>query len=113
MQKLGDDCSTIFLNGNARVTFGLYKALSAHNHSASDDTTLRKTLIMALNAPLSAKQSQEDSCFRYPINNGKGYLVYKLGVVRAGPAAGGGVVANSAGILHYHWNYNLDKDLTH
>ncbi len=109
MLKMGDDCNTIYLNGGkARTPCSLYKSFFEQKHKAPDDTTLRQTLIKALNAPLSEKTAQEDNCYRYPINGGKGYLVYKLGVVKACPTAGGQAASNSAQLIHYE----LDKDLS-
>jgi len=95
------DSAKVFINGKFE-TFKLYKSGSAQNHRTSDDTTLKTELIKALNAPAAAKQAQGGNVFRYKINDGKGYIVYKLGVNGA----------NSAAIFHYHWNYTLDLPLT-
>lgn len=90
----------VYVN-DVQTTFKLYKAGSAENHAVSDDTTLKTELIRALNARPNTKEDQGGGVFRYKINEGKGYLVYKVGVMGA----------NSAAIFHYHWNYNLDLPL--
>lgn len=99
----------ILLSNSAKVfvggqftTFKLYKTGSAEKHSVSDDVTLTTELIKALNAPDMRKESQGNGVFRMKINDGKGYLVYKLNV--QGP--------NTAAIFHYHWNYHLDLPLS-
>jgi hypothetical protein len=100
--QLLSDSAQVYV-GNERRTFKLYKAGSAENHAASDDATLRQALIQALNAPTgSGKIDQGGGVFRVKINDGIGYLVYKLGVDGA----------DSAAIFHYHWNYNLDLPLS-
>ena len=78
--------------------YQLYKSGSAENHAASDDVTLRTELIRALNMDESKKQDQGGGVWRVRINDGHGYLVYK-------------VVGVDATIFHYHWNYNLDLPL--
>jgi len=89
--------------GDTRKTFKLYKAGSAEKHPASDDETLKKAFIRALNLPASdhAVTDEGNNVFRVKINNGKGKLVYKLGVDGA----------DSAAIFHYHWNYSFDLPL--
>jgi hypothetical protein len=62
---------------------------------------LKTELIKALNAAPNKKEDQGGGVFRMKINDGHGYVVYKVGV--DGP--------NSAAIFHYHWNYNLDLPL--
>jgi hypothetical protein len=95
------DSAKVFVNGSFQ-TFKLYKAGSAQNHRASDDLTLKTELIRALNALPGTTEAQGNNLFRYKINGGKGYIVYKLGV--NGP--------NSAAVFHYHWNYSMDLPLT-
>jgi hypothetical protein len=99
--KLLTNSAQVYL-GNVRKTYKLYKDGSAENHKISDDESLKLALIQALNGKDDTKQAQPGNVFRVKINNGKGYLVYKLGV--DGP--------NSASIFHYHWNYNLDLPLS-
>jgi len=99
MQLLTDN-APVFING-VRKTFKLYKAGSAENHRLSDDEELRSQLQRALNLPPEKKENQGNGVFRVRINEGEGYLVYKLGV--DGP--------DSAAIFHYHWNYKLDLPL--
>jgi hypothetical protein len=96
------DSAKVWFNGKFE-TFKLYKAGSAEKHAASDDTTLKTELIKALNtAKPGLTQDQGGGVFRYKINDGKGYIVYKLGVSGT----------NSAAIFHYHWNYTMDLPLT-
>ena len=90
----------VYVN-DVRKTFKLYKAGSAENHRLSDDQTLTTELIKALNARSNMQEAQGNGVFRVKINNGKGYVVYKVGV--DGP--------DSAAIFHYHWNYNLELPL--
>jgi len=86
-----------------RVTFTLYKAGSAENHATSDDTTLKRALIKALNLPGAQQQHQGDGVYRVRINDGNGYLVYRTPI---------DAVPNTAVIFHYHWNYQLDLPLS-
>jgi hypothetical protein len=89
--------------GGKFVTFTLYKAGSAENHRTADDLTLKTALTKALNARDYEKEAQGGGVFRYRINNGQGYLVYRT------PA---GIDPNSACVFHYHWNYHLDLPLS-
>lgn len=79
----------------------LYKAGSAQKHAASDDITLKQALIRALNAPANKKESQGSGVFRVRINEGHGYLVYRMNPREL-----------EAVIFHYHWNYRMDDPLT-
>lgn len=102
MEELTNNAQ-IFLDGdNSRTTFTLYKNFSAQNHAISSDEDLRLHFTQALSRPVGdGKVYQEnDDSYRVSINNGKGYLVYKIPAVSDNP--------NSAVIFHYHWNYNLD-----
>lgn len=99
MVKLGT--GQVYVN-KARVTYDLYKAGSAEKHKASDDITLKTELLKALNLPDSLKEHQKQGVVRVKINQGHGYLVYKLNSVGT----------NSATIFHYHWNYHLDLPLS-
>ncbi len=97
--------SIVYLDGGStRYTYELYKASSAERHATADDVTLKQALIAGLNAPIGKnKIDQGNGVFRYRINNGLGYLVYKT------PGVTG--VARSATVFHYHWNYKLDDPL--
>lgn len=92
---------TVFENSQ-KLTYTIYKTGSAEKHSSSDDETLRSSLQRALNAKDSAKENQGGGVYRFKINDGKGYLVYKINL---------NGVPNTAAIFHYHWNYNLDLPL--
>ncbi|MBE8232841.1 MAG: hypothetical protein HAW67_03840 [Endozoicomonadaceae bacterium] len=91
----------IYLNGGSnRETYTLYKSGSAENHRSSDDQTLKQALIQALSSPLENKEDQDNGVYRVRINDGHGYLVYKV-IPKD----------KKATIFHYHWNYNLDLPL--
>jgi hypothetical protein len=104
--KLLTDTAIVFLDGaRDRRTFSLYKTSSAEKHGIATDPILKSALISAPTAPVSStKVQQEPGVYRVKINDGLGYLVYKLGVEPGNP--------NSAAIFHYHWNYHLDLPLT-
>ncbi len=100
VKTLLTDSARVYENG-AFVTYKLYKSGSAEKHAASDDQTLKTELIKAMNADASKKEAQGDGVYRFKINDGLGYLVYRMGPV-----------PNEATIFHYHWNYSMDLPLT-
>jgi hypothetical protein len=100
MQLLTNEAQ-VYVN-DVRKTFKLYKAGSAENHRLSDDQALKTELIKALNAKPNMQEDQGGGVFRVKINDGHGYIVYKVGV--DGP--------DTAAIFHYHWNYTLDLPLS-
>lgn len=91
-----------YVNGKYE-TFTLYKTASAEKHRSSDDESLRFALIRAINAPDQNKEDQGGGVYRMRINEGNGYIVYKVNL---------NGVPNTAAIFHYHWHYNLDMPLT-
>ncbi len=92
----------VYVN-DKKETFSLYKEASATKHAASDDITLKAELIRALNAADNKKENQGNGVYRFRINGGKGYLVYKINL---------NGVPNTACVFHYHWNYTMDLPLT-
>jgi hypothetical protein len=87
--------------GKGFQKFVVYGTESAKKHSGSDPETLRKELQKALNAPPNKQIAQGDGVFKVYINEGNGYVVFKLN--DPGPLC--------AKIFHYHWHYELDNPL--
>jgi hypothetical protein len=104
MKLLLAGASVYLDNASTRSNINLYISGSAQKHMASDEITLRQAFKQALGATIDGlkKKEQETNVFRFKINNGKGYLVYKL----KSPDD------DSACLFHYHWNYTLDLPLT-
>lgn len=90
-------------NANVRSNINLYISDSAQKHKTSDEITLQQAFKQALGAAVDGvkKKEQESNVYRFKINEGKGYLVYKL----KSPDD------DSACLFHYHWNYTLDLPL--
>ena len=86
-----------------RTILNLYISDSAQKHGASDEITLKVAFKQALGAAVDGikKKEQEAGVFRVKINDGKGYIVYKM----KSPDD------NSACLFHYHWNCNFDLPL--
>lgn len=96
--------SIVYLdNATNRSNINLYITSSAQKHAASDTITLAQAFKKALSAPVDGfnKKEQEPGVFRVKINNGNGYIVYKL----KSPDD------DSACLFHYHWNYKMDLPL--
>jgi hypothetical protein len=91
-------------NAQDRTILNLYISGSAQKHKTSDEITLKQAFKQALGAAVDGvkKKEQEAGVFRFKINDGKGYVVYKM----KSPDD------NSACLFHYHWNYTLDLPLS-
>jgi len=91
-------------NAQDRTILNLYISGSAQKHKAADEITLKQAFKQALGAAVDGikKKEQEAGVFRFKINDGKGYIVYKM----KSPDD------NSACLFHYHWNYTLDLPLS-
>jgi hypothetical protein len=100
MEEIGT--ATVWSGG--KNVWTLYKEGSAERHSGADNEELRSQLQKALNMSDTNpnKIFQGKDVYKVKINEGIGYLVYKV-KVRGD---------YSACIFHYHWNYYLDIPIT-